>query len=168
MIRFNGKRLRWTALLLVMGVSLSLAGDAGGPAPEFTLNARDGKEVKLSQLRGQVVMLNFWASWCVPCREEMPLLEQMHKKYKGLGFTLVGVNVDKDSALAEGILKATPVSFPVLLDPSSKVAKLYNVATMPSSVIIDRKGQIRYVHRGYRAGDENTYLTQIRSLVKEK
>jgi thiol-disulfide isomerase/thioredoxin len=112
-------------------------------------------------------MINFWATWCGPCRQEMPLLEQMYKKYRPMGFTLLGVNVEPDPAGAEDWLKETPVTFPILFDRENRVTKLYNVSGMPSSVLIDRKGNVRYLHRGYKPGDENTYLNHIRALVKE-
>jgi thiol-disulfide isomerase/thioredoxin len=139
-----------------------------GPAPEFTLTGIDGKSVNLAQYRGQVVMINFWASWCAPCRQEMPLLEQMHRKYKPMGFTMLGVNVEPDSAKAVDWLKATPVSFPILFDTTSEVSKLYSVQGMPNTVIVDRKGNLRWLHRGYKPGDENQYLDQIRALLREQ
>lgn len=152
------------ALAIAMPV---LAGTAGGPAPQFNLASRDGKDVNLTQYHGQVVMINFWASWCGPCRQEMPLLESIYKKYNKLGFTLLGVNVEPDSKAAEDWLKATPVSFPILFDKDSKVSKLYEVAGMPSTVIIDRAGKVRVLHRGYKPGDENEYMDSIRTLVRE-
>ena len=91
-----------------------------------------GKDVSLAQYKGQVVMLNFWASWCGPCRQEMPLLENMYKKYNKLGFMLIGVNVEPDSKAADDWLKQTPVSFPVLYDTDSKVSKLYDVPACPA------------------------------------
>ena len=112
-------------------------------------------------------MLNFWASWCGPCRQEMPLLESIYKKYNKLGFTMLGVNVEPDSQAANEWLKETPVSFPILYDTESKVSKLYDVAGMPTSVIIDRAGKVRMVHRSYRPGDENEYLDSIRTLIRE-
>ena len=145
----------------------SLVGASSALAPSFTLPSRSGDTVSLGQLKGKVVMLNFWASWCGPCRQEMPLLEQMHKRYSALGFTLVGVNVDANSKDAEDWLSKTPVSFPVLFDRESKVSAMYDVKAMPSTVFIDRKGNVRYLHKGYKAGDEGEYLNQIRALLKE-
>jgi thiol-disulfide isomerase/thioredoxin len=145
----------------------SAAGPAPSAAPAFTLPARGGASVGLESFKGKVVMLNFWASWCGPCRQEMPLLEQMHKRYSKQGFALLGVNVDAESADAEKLLKAVQVSFPILFDKDNKVSQLYNVNSMPSSVFIDRKGNVRASHRGYKAGDENEYLDQIRTLLKE-
>ncbi len=160
--------LKVAALASVMAVSVSLAGDGGGRAADFKLDRRGGKQLGLQDLKGQVVMINFWATWCGPCRQEMPLLEQMHKKYRPMGFTLVGINVEEDPSGAEAWLTKTPVSFPILFDRENRVSKLYNVSGMPSSVLIDRKGNVRYLHRGYKPGDENTYLDHIRALVKER
>ena len=153
--------------LAVTSLGITSAGASASMAPSFALPSRSGDTVSLAQLKGKVVMLNFWASWCGPCRQEMPLLEQMHKRYSALGFTLVGVNVDANSKDAEDWLSKTPVSFPVLFDRESKVSKMYDVSAMPSTVFIDRQGNVRYLHRGYKAGDEGEYLNQIRALLKE-
>jgi peroxiredoxin len=161
---------RWTksgllALTLIVSGAATAAGD--GPAPTFTLPARGGSTIQLSQFKGQVVMINFWASWCVPCRKEMPLLETIYKKYKPLGFTLIGVNVEPDQKDAEKFLAQTPVTFPVLFDAKSQVSGLYNVQVMPTTVFIDRKGNVRMVHQSYQDGAENQYMDQIRTLLRE-
>jgi peroxiredoxin len=137
------------------------------PAPPFTLPAKGGSQINLAQYKGQVVMINFWASWCGPCRQEMPLLEDIYKKYNKLGFTLIGVNVEPDSKAADDWLKQTPVSFPILYDKESKVSQMYDVSGMPSTVIIDRKGNLRYLHHGYKPGDEGEYLNNIRAMIRE-
>jgi peroxiredoxin len=162
-------RNRIAAIVAALSVSLPALAGSGtiSPAPAFTLAARGGQDVSLAQYRGQVVMINFWASWCGPCRQEMPLLESIYKKYNKMGFTMLGVNVEPDSNAANEWLKATPVSFPILCDRDSKVSKLYDVAGMPSTVIIDRSGKVRVLHRGYKPGDENEYLDSIRSLIRE-
>src|SRR3954454_15771299 len=145
------------------------ASSSSSPAPAFQLSGRGGKTIDLSQFKGQVVMINFWATWCAPCRQEMPLLEDIYKKYKPMGFTLIGVNVEPKSGDPEAFLSKLPkpVTFPVAFDVDSKVSKLYNVAGMPTTVFIDRKGNVREVHKSYRPGDENLYLSQIRTLLKE-
>jgi thiol-disulfide isomerase/thioredoxin len=161
-------RNRIAAVAAALAISLpALAGNTSGPAPSFTLTSSAGQDVSLAQYKGQVVMINFWASWCGPCRQEMPLLESIYKKYNRMGFTLLGVNVEPNSQAANDWLKATPVSFPILYDKDSKVSKLYDVAGMPSTVIIDRSGNLRVLHRGYKPGDENEYLDSIRSLIRE-
>jgi thiol-disulfide isomerase/thioredoxin len=159
------------ALASLSAAPLSLAvpikATAAKAAPDVQLTMRDGKKVMLSQLRGQVVMINFWATWCGPCRKEMPLLDAMYRKYKAMGFTLVGVNVEPDSKEAQAYLRDVPVSFPIAFDNDSKLTKVFDVQGMPSSVIIDRRGNARVVHKGYRPGDENEYLDNIRALIKE-
>jgi thiol-disulfide isomerase/thioredoxin len=162
--RLNSLR---TLLLVALIGAPALAGVPSGPAPQFQLQSMAGQPVALSQFKGQVVMINFWASWCGPCRQEMPVLEKLYDKYKPMGFTMVGVNVEPDSKLAVNWLKETPVTFPILFDTKSEVSKLYQVAGMPSTVIVDRKGNLRWLHRGYKPGDENDYLNQIRALVRE-
>jgi thiol-disulfide isomerase/thioredoxin len=116
-----------------------------------------------------IVLVDFWASWCGPCRQEMPILEDIYKKYKPMGFTMLAVNVEPDTAAAEAWLAklSKPVTFPVAFDTDSKVSKLYKVPGMPTTVFVDRKGNFRVLHKGYKAGDENIYLSQIRSLLKE-
>lgn len=138
-----------------------------GQAPDFTLKSRSGENIKLSELRGDVVMINFWASWCAPCRQEMPLLEELYKKYSDLGFVLLGVNVEEDSSKASELLREVPVSFPVLYDNKNDVTKLYKVVAMPSTVMVDRDGNMRYLHRGYLPGYEEEYARQIKELVRE-
>jgi len=136
-------------------------------APDFTLKSRDGKNVRLSDLRGQVVLLNFWASWCGPCRQEMPILDEIHNKYKSLGFSVLGVNLDAKSKKAINYLKDTPVTFPVLYDPKGDVSGQYGVQAMPSTVIIDKDGNVRYLHEGYKSGYEDDYRKQIKTLLRE-
>ncbi len=155
-----------SAALIIASTAFAAGGDSG-PAPAFSLTALTGQQGTLNQYKGQVVMVNFWATWCGPCQQEMPLLDQMYKKYKPAGFTLLGVNVDKEAPAVKELLARKPVSFPVLLDPQNQVSKAYHVNEMPSSVIIDRKGDIRYIHRGYRPGDENEYQDRIRQLIRE-
>jgi peroxiredoxin len=158
-----------TLLCCTIGIATtaSAANTTKSPAADFTLKSNSGSNIKLSELRGQVVMINFWASWCGPCRQEMPLLEQLYKKYQPMGFTLLGVNVEDDPNEATKWLKGKEVSFPILFDNESKVSELYNVSAMPTTLIIDRDGNMRYYHRGYVPGTEDEYQQQIRTLLKE-
>ncbi len=154
--------------MILGAVAISAAHAAEpAPAPDFALPAMDGGELRLSELKGQVVMINFWATWCGPCRQEMPLLQQLQVKYEPLGFTLVGINVEPESAGARTWLEKVPVTFPILFDRQNQVAERFGVQGMPSSVFVDRSGKVRYVHRGYQPGDESKYADMIRSLVKE-
>lgn len=156
--------------LVVASLSLlatTIVSGADTMAPDFNLPGKSGTPIVLSKYKGSVVMLNFWASWCGPCRTEMPLMDQIYKKYAKAGFVLLGVNVDTDSADAQKFLSQVPVSFPIAYDRDNKVSKLYNVAEMPSTFFIDRKGHLRELHRGYNPGDENGYLREIRTLINE-
>jgi peroxiredoxin len=143
------------------------AGELSGVAPNFDLESRDGGRVALADLEGQVVMVNFWATWCGPCRQEMPHLEALYQRYSDLGFTLLGVNVEEDSSGADEFLAETPVSFPILFDPENGVSELYDVVAMPTTVLIDRAGNKRFIHHGYKPGYENDYQSQIRALIRE-
>ena len=155
------------AALIAFGASTAPAALApASAAPDFTLHAMDGPNLRLKEQRGRVVMVNFWATWCGPCRQEMPQLNRLYEKYKGSGFVLLGVNVDDDQRKAAEVAGKLGVTFPVLLDTDKTVSKLYELSTMPSTVLIDRDGKVRYVHRGYLTGYEDNYDKQIRELLK--
>jgi thiol-disulfide isomerase/thioredoxin len=160
-------RLLTACLISLVCVSLAGAAAVKGPAPNFTLKSLGGKNLKLSEMTGNVVLINFWASWCGPCREEMPLLNALHNKYAPLGFTVLGVNVEEDLDGAMRFLKNVPVDFPILLDNTNKVSKQYKVVAMPTTVVVDRDGNMRYLHEGYKPGDEKKYRQMIKKLVRE-
>lgn len=136
-------------------------------APDFTLRSMDGHNLRLGEQRGQIVMINFWATWCGPCRQEMPHLNRLYEKYRGAGFVVFGVNVDEDVRNVAAIAQKLALKFPVLPDTDKRVSKQYDLSAMPSTVLIDRDGRVRYVHRGYRDGFEETYEKQIRELLKQ-
>lgn len=158
---------------LALTLTLALGAHAAstkidGAAPDFTLKSnQDGKNLRLEDMRGQVVMLNFWASWCGPCRQEMPLMDDIYKKYEKLGFTILAVNVDEDSADADRFLRDVPVSFPVLYDNESRISELYDVDAMPTTIMIDRNGNKRFLHRGYKDGYEKDYVKEVKKLIRE-
>ena len=168
------RRVRARLTKVLFGLAL-LAGAAAAPAaltpaakaPDFALRSLDGPNLRLQEQRGRVVMVNFWATWCGPCRIEMPHLERLYDKYRASGFQLLGINIDEDPRQAAALATKLGLRFPVLLDTEKKVSKLYDLSTMPSTVLIDRDGRVRYIHRGYRDGYEETYEKQIRELLKE-
>jgi peroxiredoxin len=139
----------------------------GRTAPDFTLKSSAGANIKLSELRGQVVMLNFWASWCGPCRQEIPDMDALYRSYEKLGFRTLGINLDEDKGRAEALARELGVSYPILYDDHKTVSTLYQVDAMPTTVIIDRDGRIRYVHRGYRDGYIQRYQEEVRGLLRE-
>jgi len=153
------------AAVTALAVAAPLAPSA--QAPDFTLRTLDGQKLRLGEQRGRVVLVNFWATWCGPCRQEMPHLNKLYEKYKSSGFVLLGVNVDDDTAQAAGVASRLGVTFPVLPDADKRVSRQYDLNAMPSTVLIDRDGRVRYLHRGYQNGFENTYDRQIRELLKE-
>lgn len=153
------------ALTLGAGAAQS-AVTASSAAPDFTLRSTGGLNQRLQEQRGRVVMINFWATWCGPCRQEMPQLNKLNDKYRSAGFVLLGVNVDEDASQAADLARKLGITFPVLLDTDKKVSRLYDISTMPSTLLIDRDGRVRYVHHGYRAGYEDLYDKQIRELLK--
>jgi len=164
-------KLKKLLIALVFGVfaasSLAAGGMEGQPAPDFALKSSTGENMRLSEYRGDVVMINFWATWCGPCRQEMPLLDELYSRYQRVGFNLLGVNIDDDSGRAMDMIEDLGVNFPVLFDARKEVSKLYDVEAMPVTVIVDREGTVRYVHHGYKPGYEDMYLDQIRSLLRE-
>ncbi len=170
MIRKFPNRLSELLLIAVIGMLSPLvvgAAEVGKPAPDFTLKSLSGENLKLSEMTGDVILINFWASWCGPCREEMPLLNDLHSKYEPLGFKVLGVNVEEDVNGAKGFLKNFPVDFPVLLDNTNQVSKQYKVIAMPTTVVVDRDGNMRYLHQGYKPGDEEKYRQMVKTLVRE-
>ena len=154
-------------LSVFAATSLASSDLTGQAAPDFALKSSSGDNLRLSEYRGDVVMVNFWATWCGPCRQEMPLLDELYSRYERVGFSLLGVNIDDDSRKAMNMVSELGVSFPVLFDARKEVSKLYEVEAMPVTVLIDREGTIRYVHHGYKPGYEDKYLDQIRSLLRE-
>jgi peroxiredoxin len=156
-------------LLAAGGVTAAAAAAAliGGPAPDFALKSRGGANLRLSEELGNVVMVNFWATWCGPCRQEMPLLDEIYDRYRDAGFQLLGVNIDDDANKAARMADDMGVGFPLLFDQEKEVSRLYDVSAMPVTVLIDRDGTVRHVHHGYRPGYEDAYIEQVRALLRE-
>ena len=164
------KRILSLSLLILAPFFMSqaaLGSTVDTQAANFTLKSNSGKNLRLSEMRGEVVLINFWASWCGPCRQEMPELEAIYQKYQSLGFTIFGINVDKDRAMADKVLNSTTLSFPILFDSDNAVTELYKVDAMPTTVIVDRSGKVRFIHRGYKPGYEDEYIKQIKTLIRE-
>lgn len=168
----NVRRAAPVALAVTLGLSLlatsALALEAGERAPEIGLRDLNGQQVTMASLRGKVVLVDFWASWCEPCAQEMPVLERLYNQYRGQGFTVVGVSIDRDVANARTFLSRHRVSFPIVHDGGQQVAGRYRPPRMPSSYIIDRNGIVRHVHGGFRASDAPVYEREIRALLAQR
>lgn len=146
---------------IIVALLLALAG--GSAAAHEDLAAFD-----LAQFKGKVVYLDFWASWCAPCRRSFPWLDGLQRKHGAEGFVVVAVNVDTDRALASGFLREVPVGFKVAYDPKGELAAQWKLLGMPSSFLIDRSGKVRSSHQGFRKGDEAKREAEIAQLLAEK
>jgi peroxiredoxin len=142
--------------------------EEGHLAPDFSLKTLEGKTVRLSDLRGKkVVLVNFWATWCPPCRSEIPTMQQIYTEYKGKGFEILAINIERDSK--EEILefmKELRLTFPVLLDPDMKVTRTYRLIGLPVSMLIDRQGIIRYKQIGYHDWTDKESRKRVENLLK--
>jgi peroxiredoxin len=157
--------------LLLLGPAVCVPAGllVGQPAPDFALRSWDGANMRLSEHSGEVVLINFWATWCGPCRQEMPLLDEIYGKYRRAGLVLFSVNLDEESNLdaAREMAKTLRVSYPVLFDARKEVSRAYQAGTMPLTVLIDREGVVRYVSEGYKVGYETRYTEKLRELLNE-
>jgi cytochrome c biogenesis protein CcmG/thiol:disulfide interchange protein DsbE len=158
------------ALSLVLSVAfmsprLASALDAGAKFPELGRADLSGKQVTAASLAGKVVVVDFWASWCAPCRQELPILDKLYKKYGAKGLVVIGVSVDKDAENVHKFLGNMPLSFPILHDADHQISGRYAPPRMPSSYIIDRKGIVRQVQAGFRAADADAIEKQIVELL---
>lgn len=147
------------------------AGMAGKPAPDFTLITVDGSALSLGEQRGKVVFIDFWASWCPPCKKEFPEIIRLLKNLPDTDFVVLAVNVDKKRAHAEDFLSTLQGGLPerlhVLLDPGATVIPQYNALAMPTSFIIDRAGAVRYIHYGFNESDPEKWASEVEGLLSE-
>lgn len=148
------------ALLYAFSVSAAVA----ATAPDVTWSTDQG-DLDLRQLRGKVVYLDFWASWCAPCRESFPFMNELQAQYADQGLVVVAVNLDKDRKLVEQFLARYPARFTVAYDASGKTAASFSVKGMPSTYLIDRNGEIRLSHVGFREKDRAELQAQVRQLL---
>jgi thiol-disulfide isomerase/thioredoxin len=147
----------------------AFAVESGGAAPLVALprlGAADPPPA-IASLKGRVVYVDFWASWCVPCRLSMPALDSLYKKHSAAGLTVIGVNKDTSADEAQKFLKRVPVGFPLARDEQDAIAKAFDVKAMPSGYLIDRKGVVRKVHRGFTAETAAALERQIEDLLKD-
>ena len=170
--RSNGlRRLVFVALCLTGPVVAAFAATPyrllGREAPDFALHALVGSNVRLSEHRGDVVVLSFWGSRCGPCRMQLAALNKSWRTYNSVGFRVFGIGVDDDPARSLEFAKGQSVEFPLLLDPTKEVGRRYQVDNLPMTLLIDRSGVVRHVHRDYSAKDDELYLQELRALLNE-
>ncbi len=137
----------------------------GKPAPDFTLPTFAGGEVSLAQLRGKVVYLDFWASWCGPCRKSFPWLEGLRQRLASQGLEIVAVNIDSRRQAAERFLREVPVNFTIALDPEGRVADRYGVEFMPTAYLIDRRGRVVARHFGFREDRKAAWEARVLEVL---
>jgi peroxiredoxin len=145
------------------------AGLVGNPAPEFRAHAEKGNGAALStrELRGHVVVLDFWATYCAPCKASFPKLEQLNAKYAASGLSVVGISEDEpeDKPKVQSFAAAYGARFAIAWDGDKAIARAYRPETMPSTFVIDRKGVVRYAHVGFREGDEIELEREVQELL---
>jgi len=141
------------------------AQDVGKAAPAFDLPAAGAANVKLADLKGRVVYLDFWASWCAPCKQSFPWMNDMQAKYGAKGLTVIGVNVDKKREDADKFLAGTPAKFTVAYDTTGKVAEVYQPKGMPTSYLIGADGVMRAVHVGFRDSDREKLEQELAAAL---
>jgi cytochrome c biogenesis protein CcmG, thiol:disulfide interchange protein DsbE len=156
------------ALPLAFSAIIANAADAGARAPALALPTASGETVTLEQFRGKVVYVDFWASWCAPCKKSFPWMAEMQKKYGPSGFAVVAVNVDKKRPDAERFLQSTPAQFTVLYDPAGAAPTAWDVKAMPTSFVVDAKGVVALVESGFKDENAAELESRIKSLVGTK
>lgn len=153
------------ALLLLLLPLAAFALGPGSRAPDFRLRDLSGRPGDLASLRGRVVVLDFWASWCEPCRESFPFYNALHDELGRRGLCILGVSVDEQASNVRTFLRRTPAKFRILHDPSGGVAARFGPQRMPTSFVIDRNGLVRHVHYGFDAREKAAIEREVRALL---
>lgn len=162
-------QLLFCVALSVLNIEQAQALNEGVDAPSCNIKTLGNSNalVDLSRLRGQVIYVDFWASWCGPCAKSFPYMNTLHANFKDSGLKIVAVNVDEQVADAEAFLREQPAEFSIALDADQACAKSFDVQAMPSTYLVDRKGKVRYIHLGFRGSEAETLQSQVRQLLSE-
>jgi cytochrome c biogenesis protein CcmG/thiol:disulfide interchange protein DsbE len=147
---------------------LSINASNSQPTPDVTVRTADGAEVRLAAYKGKVVLIDFWASWCPPCKTSFPALDAIWREYEEKGLEVLAVNVDERRRDADSFLGAHPHHLTVLFDPKGVAPEAFGVKGMPSSFLIDRSGIIRFSHMGYTGNVDESYRREIAQLLSER
>jgi peroxiredoxin len=160
--------MRFTALSLLLVSGLAFAGvQKGMKAPDFSLPTLTGSKLSLASLRGKVVVIDFWAQWCEPCKKELPQLQKLAKEFSGKDVVVLAINLDKTKDNAQRLAQQLGLSIPVLLDPSGAVAATYDLPKMPTSFLVDKRGIVRFVHEGFEgSGDVDRFRKELVELTQ--
>ena len=161
--------MRWLKILLALAPAVSAAAGApllGRPAPDFVLPAAGGANERLSEHRGEVVVLSFWSTRCSVCAPELAALDDLYQRYRSAGLVALAVSVDDDPQRARDFAHTHRLRYPLLIDPSKAVSRAYGVELLPTLVLIDRSGAVRFVHADYHVND-TSYIAEVRSLLDD-
>ena len=165
------KKIKWLFFIVPMlslFTTTSVAEHLDKISPACTLTTLEGAPAhNLQEFKGKVVYMDFWASWCLPCVKSFPFLNELDHDLKEQGLHVIGINLDEKVTDAQEFLAKHPVDFSIVADPSKQCAKGFEVIAMPTSYLIDRKGNIRHIHRGFRSGETNELRALITQLVME-
>lgn len=158
-------------ILLVFTLA-AFAGNApeiGKTAPQFQATTFDGTKIQLSEFQGKVVLIDFWASWCGPCRQEMPFLNELHQKYRKTPFEIIAINIDDKIENAKKFIDrlSEPVHLTIVEDSKQQIPPLYDIKGMPTSILIDKEGVIRFWHTGFKESNKEDYISEIDGLIRE-
>jgi thiol-disulfide isomerase/thioredoxin len=156
------------SLIVVAFCAMARAAAPGEPAPALSLTNAAGQTVSLSDLRGKVVYIDFWASWCAPCKRSFPWMNAMQQKYGDKGLSVLAVNVDRKREDAAKFLAATPARFTVLYDPDGRTPAAWQVKAMPSSYLVDAQGRIALVETGFRDERKDEVEARIRAALEAR
>jgi len=166
------KKASWSfSFILVLATMLGLSSEGNAlevndALPSVSVNDQAGLATELSSLKGKVTYIDFWASWCPPCRESFPFMNELVERYGKSGLNVIAISVDQDRAQAEKALRRLSPQFKVMFDPSGEAAKAFKLPTMPTSFVIDSEGRVRSVARGFRANDKASLEKTISELLK--
>ena len=167
--------MRKALCIVSMMLSVALASSSlaaapsivGKEAPDFVLRGLDSRNLRLSEFRGQVVLVNFWTRSDGDSRQQMPALDRINTTYQRAGLVVLGVSVDDDLRRSKEFAAAMSVSYPLLFETGTQIGKDYFLQKMPMTILVDRSGVVRYAAVGFKRGDERTYVDQIRGLLRE-
>lgn len=163
---FRGLFLAWVGFSPAQSAAAELRSWSGGPTPALELAGLDGKRYRLDEFRGQVVLVNFWATWCEPCRKELPSIQRLKERLAGRHFVVLAVNLDEPEARIRLFLSRTPLDLTVLLDPGRKAAREWNARILPASFVIAQDGAIRYRAVGEIDWNEERVVNQVSALLR--
>ncbi|MDH3327073.1 MAG: TlpA family protein disulfide reductase [Gammaproteobacteria bacterium] len=156
----------YIALIILFALLTSSQSLYAAAGSDFSLKTTSGKTVKLSKLKGKVVYVDFWASWCAPCRKSFPWMNNMHARYKAKGLKIIAISLDSDRKVTKKFLRDNPALFTVAYDSDGKVADKYGVQVMPTSYLIGRNGELLATHKGFRKKHADAIEAEIKKALK--